>query len=220
MQFLPSTWAKYGFDADGRGSANPYDPIDAIFSAARYLHAAGAERSLSGSIFAYNHANWYVNSVLLRATLLKVMPAGLVDGLTGLMEASFPIAGHLGSYSTQTPVRTRIAKQPAVTLAAPAGAPSVMPPAMTPIEPSPVENVGAISASRAISSSASKNDLSRRSRSSAGLVTSVPKSLTASAVAIRRHARTPGTIGHTENSIGGSGVACSTDVNDKRRTAG
>ena len=43
--------------------------------------------------------------------------------------------------------------------------------------------------------------------------------LAASAVAIGRRARTPGTVGHAENSIGGSGVACSTDVNDNDRTA-
>ncbi len=43
---------------------------------------------------------------------------------------------------------------------------------------------------------------------------------TASAVAIRRRTRTPGTVGHAENSIAGSEVACSTDVNEKRRTAG
>src|SRR5580704_16165270 len=43
--------------------------------------------------------------------------------------------------------------------------------------------------------------------------------LAASAVAIGGRARTPGTMGHAENSIGSSGVACSTDVNDKYRTA-
>ena len=125
MQFLPSTWAAYGVDADGRGSANPYDPIDAIFAAARYLHAAGAERNLTGAIFAYNHATWYVNSVVLRATLLRLMPQPLVDGLTGLMQASFPIAGHLGPAATQPPVPVRLARQPAVTLSAPAGAPVI-----------------------------------------------------------------------------------------------
>src|SRR5580704_17500725 len=43
--------------------------------------------------------------------------------------------------------------------------------------------------------------------------------LAASAVAFGRRARTPGTVGHAENSIGSSGVACSTDVNDNYRTA-
>ena len=42
MQFLPSSWAQYGMDADGDGHKNPYDPVDAIFAAAHYLEIAGA----------------------------------------------------------------------------------------------------------------------------------------------------------------------------------
>jgi murein DD-endopeptidase MepM/ murein hydrolase activator NlpD len=70
MQFMPETWRQWGVDADGDGHLNPYSPQDAIFSAARYLHASGASRDLSGAIFAYNHADWYVTEVLLRARLL------------------------------------------------------------------------------------------------------------------------------------------------------
>jgi soluble lytic murein transglycosylase-like protein len=64
MQFLPSTWRRWGVDASGDGVADPYDPQDAIFSAARYLEAAGARTDIRRAIFAYNHANWYVNEVL------------------------------------------------------------------------------------------------------------------------------------------------------------
>ena len=70
MQFMPSTWSRWGVDADHDGSKNPYSPQDAIFSAARYLHASGASRDLAGAIFAYNHAAWYVSEVLLRARML------------------------------------------------------------------------------------------------------------------------------------------------------
>ena len=48
MQFQPSTWALYGIDADGDGKANINDPTDAVFSAARYLCAAGAGRGATG----------------------------------------------------------------------------------------------------------------------------------------------------------------------------
>ena len=41
MQFLPSSWAQYGVDANGDGYEDPYNPADAIFAAARYLRAAG-----------------------------------------------------------------------------------------------------------------------------------------------------------------------------------
>jgi hypothetical protein len=64
MQFLPSTWSEYGVDADGDGSRDPYDPDDAICAAARYLRAAGAPRDIRAAVFAYNHADWYVDLVL------------------------------------------------------------------------------------------------------------------------------------------------------------
>jgi murein DD-endopeptidase MepM/ murein hydrolase activator NlpD len=92
MQFLPSTWKRYAVDATGNGIADPYNPVDAIFTAARYLHAAGASKSLSGAVYAYNHATWYVQSVLLRAKLIGGMPSQLTGALTGLVEGHFPVA--------------------------------------------------------------------------------------------------------------------------------
>jgi hypothetical protein len=92
MQFLPSTWKEWGVDANGDGVADPYNPVDAIFTAARYLHAAGASGNLTRSIFAYNHASWYVQSVLLRAKLIGGIPSELVGALTGLVQGHFPVA--------------------------------------------------------------------------------------------------------------------------------
>jgi hypothetical protein len=92
MQFMPATWKRWGVDANGDGVADPYNPVDAIFSAARYLRAAGAAQNLPRAIFAYNHASWYVQSVLLRAQLIGGMPAILVGALTGLVQGHFPVA--------------------------------------------------------------------------------------------------------------------------------
>ncbi|MFZ0974261.1 MAG: lytic murein transglycosylase [Solirubrobacteraceae bacterium] len=92
MQFLPSTWQRWAVDANGDGIADPYNPADAIFTAARYLQAAGASKNLSQAIFAYNHAGWYVQSVLLRAQLIGGMPKGVIGALTGLVEGHFPVA--------------------------------------------------------------------------------------------------------------------------------
>jgi hypothetical protein len=92
MQFMPETWKRYGVDATGSGYADPYNPVDAIFAAGRYLHAAGASRNLPQAVYAYNHAWWYVQSVLLRARLIGGMPSGLVGALTGLVEGHFPVA--------------------------------------------------------------------------------------------------------------------------------
>ena len=91
MQFMPSTWKRYGVDANHDGRKDPYNPVDAIFAAARYLKAAGADQDVRGAIFAYNHADWYVDSVLMRARLIGGLPADLVGSLTGLTQGHFPV---------------------------------------------------------------------------------------------------------------------------------
>ena len=40
MQFLPSTWKRWGVDANGDGIADPYNPVDAMFTA-RPVFAGG-----------------------------------------------------------------------------------------------------------------------------------------------------------------------------------
>jgi murein DD-endopeptidase MepM/ murein hydrolase activator NlpD len=64
MQFMPSTWERWGVDADGDGIANPWSPEDAIAAAARYLAASGGASDISRAVFSYNHAQWYVDEVL------------------------------------------------------------------------------------------------------------------------------------------------------------
>ena len=92
MQFMPATWDAYGVDANGDGEKDPFNPVDAIFAAARYLRAAGADTDLYRAIFAYNHADWYVESVLMRARVIGGLPADLVGSLTGLTQGRFPVA--------------------------------------------------------------------------------------------------------------------------------
>jgi hypothetical protein len=91
MQFMPPTWAAYGVDANKDGRKDPYNPVDAIFAAARYLKAANYENDVRAAIWAYNHADWYVDSVLLRARLIAGVPADLIGSLTGLTEGRFPV---------------------------------------------------------------------------------------------------------------------------------
>lgn len=93
MQFMPETWLQYGVDAVNAGYADPYNPVDAIFAAARYLHAAGASHNVTQAIFAYNHSEAYVQSVLLRARLIASYPASVIGTLTGLTEGSLPAPG-------------------------------------------------------------------------------------------------------------------------------
>ncbi|MGZ6695339.1 MAG: lytic murein transglycosylase [Solirubrobacteraceae bacterium] len=91
MQFMPGTWKRYGVDANHDGHKDPFNPVDAIFAAARYLTAAGADQDVRRAVFAYNHAGWYVDSVLMRARLIGGLPADLVGSLTGLTQGHFPV---------------------------------------------------------------------------------------------------------------------------------
>lgn len=49
MQFMPSTWDSYGYDANGNGDADPCEYVDAIYSAANYLTAIGAPEDYHGA---------------------------------------------------------------------------------------------------------------------------------------------------------------------------
>jgi cell wall-associated NlpC family hydrolase len=69
MQFMPSTWARWGIDANGDGVADPNNPTDAIFSAARYLAGCGGQTDITRAVYCYNHSNWYVDEVMGLAAL-------------------------------------------------------------------------------------------------------------------------------------------------------
>ena len=93
MQFMPATWLQYGVDALDAEYADPYNPVDAIFAAARYLRAAGAATDLHAAILAYNHSEEYLSSVLLRAELISSYPKSMIATLTGLAGGRLPVAG-------------------------------------------------------------------------------------------------------------------------------
>jgi Transglycosylase SLT domain/Peptidase family M23 len=93
MQFLPSSWEAFGLDANGDGRKDPYNPVDAICSAAHYLKLGGGSKDLYNAIYSYNHADWYVQEVLGYARAYGKLPSDLVGSLTGLTEgAHFPVA--------------------------------------------------------------------------------------------------------------------------------
>jgi hypothetical protein len=75
MQFMPATWKAYGVDANGDGRRDPYTASDAIYAAARYLRASGAPADWYRALFAYNHADWYVEKVLRQAEAFRTSPA-------------------------------------------------------------------------------------------------------------------------------------------------
>ena len=80
MQFMPETWASLGYDANGDGTADVWDPEDAIPSAAKYLRDSGAPEDYHGALFAYNHSEAYVRDVLATADEYRASMDGAGGG--------------------------------------------------------------------------------------------------------------------------------------------
>ncbi|MFF7310842.1 lytic murein transglycosylase [Streptomyces sp. NPDC008137] len=67
MQFIPSTWARWGADGNGDGRTDPNNVFDAALAAGRYLCAGGRDLSLPAAldraILGYNHSAAYLRTV-------------------------------------------------------------------------------------------------------------------------------------------------------------
>jgi peptidoglycan DL-endopeptidase CwlO len=86
-------------DEDGDGIASVYDPADAIAGAAKYLLAAGVQTNPSAAIFAYNHLQSYVQSVLYYA---GAYAGGNYSVVSAQMPASNSVAGCVTAGSVTT----------------------------------------------------------------------------------------------------------------------
>ncbi|MFI1203054.1 bifunctional lytic transglycosylase/C40 family peptidase (plasmid) [Streptomyces sp. BHT-5-2] len=85
MQFLPSTFQAYAHPVPpgGKRPPTPWDPVDAVYAAARLLCANGARggRNLQAALYAYNHSHTYVSQVLTTArryTAIAPLPTSAV----------------------------------------------------------------------------------------------------------------------------------------------
>ena len=65
MQFLPSTWQRYGRGGDIQATG------DAILAAARLLRANGAPANMAAALYAYNPSRRYVRAVRAYASQLR-----------------------------------------------------------------------------------------------------------------------------------------------------
>ncbi|MGW1467794.1 lytic murein transglycosylase [Streptomyces sp. NPDC002308] len=67
MQFIPSTWATWGQDANGDGRKDPNNVYDAALAAGRYLCAGTRDLSIDTDIdravLSYNHSTAYLSTV-------------------------------------------------------------------------------------------------------------------------------------------------------------
>lgn len=123
MQFLPSTWPKYG------GNGNPSNVFDAALAAGRYLCNGGRDLSdptqQAQAVFSYNHSNSYVANVLLWANAYKLGVHPLPPS-TNLMAAAPPPSVYTGIPGAPTTPPTSGSNPPP---------PSSVPPGTTPAGP-------------------------------------------------------------------------------------
>ncbi|RJQ66188.1 hypothetical protein D5S17_35780 [Pseudonocardiaceae bacterium YIM PH 21723] len=89
MQFLQATFDgvvtgvtnRHEWPKGGAIPPNRYNPHDAIYAASYYLCQNGAPKDLRRAIYAYNHADWYVNDVLAQAQrYVAAGGCGQIDG--------------------------------------------------------------------------------------------------------------------------------------------
>ncbi|MFJ8809626.1 lytic murein transglycosylase [Streptomyces sp. NPDC102490] len=110
MQFLPSTWARWGADGNGDGRADPNNVFDAALAAGHYLCAGdrdlGRAADLDRAVLSYNNSRTYL--ALVRHWLefyrrgVHTVPdgAGVVPrspGAGGETRATEPVDGESGS---------------------------------------------------------------------------------------------------------------------------
>lgn len=126
-QFLASTWAEYGVDADGKGPPDRWDPADAIFGMANYLRASGAPQNYRKAIYAYNHAWWYVNEVEHWASLYRGPAQPATESDPGrareVMDVAWP---GVGAVETIAGTRALLSRQDGHLALVPAQAPTVV----------------------------------------------------------------------------------------------
>ncbi|MFF8937384.1 lytic murein transglycosylase [Streptomyces paradoxus] len=140
MQFIPSTWARWGADGNGDGRTDPNNVFDAALAAGRYLCAGGRDLSvpaeLDRAILGYNHSTAYLRTVRAWYTYFmeghRVVPDGSAGSSSAHPEPSRPAA-------TPKPSRTPSARPsapPSRTPSTPASpAPAATGPATEPAKP-------------------------------------------------------------------------------------
>ena len=105
MQFIPSTWAVVGVDADGDGLRNPQDIDDAALGTAVYLCSGtddlGTDAGRRAAVYRYNHSQPYVDLVL------AIMHAYLAGDFTSIPNGTTAAGEH-----TRTPPRCDVPGTP------------------------------------------------------------------------------------------------------------
>jgi membrane-bound lytic murein transglycosylase B len=85
MQFIPSTWLRWGADGNADGKRDPSNIFDATLAAGHYLCADGRDLSttagLQAAVLSYNHSAPYLKTVLAWGTAYRSGASSVDDSL-------------------------------------------------------------------------------------------------------------------------------------------
>jgi hypothetical protein len=118
MQFLQGTWNAYKTATPGHIIPNVYDIADAIYSAAKMLchdgaaiglppppkSAVAAWKKLHDAIWAYNHADWYVNQVEAQADSYRGAWVASITPVAAVTAAGITSGNPLGPDCPHPPI--------------------------------------------------------------------------------------------------------------------
>ncbi|WP_320777858.1 lytic transglycosylase domain-containing protein [Streptomyces sp. CRN 30] len=150
MQFLPSTWARWGADGNGDGRADPNNIFDAALAAGHYLCAGdrdlGRSADLDRAILSYNYSRSYLDLVRYWLEFYRrgahTVPDGqgtvpTSPGAGGDTPATRPVDGPNGGTGGAGGGGIIIGPDPAPSASGgPAPSPSSRPPSPSPSSPS------------------------------------------------------------------------------------
>ncbi|MDO0915443.1 lytic murein transglycosylase [Streptomyces sp. DT2A-34] len=132
MQFIPSTWARWGADGNGDGRSDPNNVFDAALAAGRYLCAGGRDLSvpaeLDRAILGYNHSTAYLRTV-------RAWYAYFLEGHQVVPDSSTGAPAH--PEPSRSPGKPDDGSSPAPTARRPTATPSPTPPAPSSPAPAP-----------------------------------------------------------------------------------
>ncbi|MGW7362808.1 lytic transglycosylase domain-containing protein [Streptomyces sp. NPDC054841] len=157
MQFIPSTWATWGQDANSDGRKDPNNIYDAALAAGKYLCAGGRDLSvqadLDKAILSYNHSREYLRTVMSWFDYYKrgthqvpdgtgVLPADHSDDSTGASPTpTAPVTPGVTPGPSPSPSKPGGTTGPSPSPSKPGGTPKPTPPPTTKPTPSPTEMV-------------------------------------------------------------------------------
>jgi membrane-bound lytic murein transglycosylase B len=128
MQFIPTTWARWGADGNADGKTDPNNIFDATLAAGRYLCADGRDLAtapgLRAAILSYNYSAPYLATVLAWGAAYR-------DGASALPNSPLPVV------SDVTQVRPPLSSRPPKPVKRPGKLPGATPATSSPARPGP-----------------------------------------------------------------------------------